>query len=137
MRIQEGAGTIFFASLLLAAPVQAFDFNSALNKAKEVANAASGFDPTLSDAAEDPDNDGLTNDDEFFWGTSPLEADTDGDEAMPATRKPGSARPLPYLKLRKPRHLWPAPLRSSATCRCPCLLGTVYCSSAHGLQCYG
>lgn len=43
----------------------------------EVANGLNPFDPT--DAAQDPDNDGLTNLQEYQLGTNPRVADTDGD----------------------------------------------------------
>ncbi|MDX9703583.1 MAG: kelch repeat-containing protein [Candidatus Auribacterota bacterium] len=38
-----------------------------------------GFNPLLNEAENDADNDGLTNLEEYYYGTNPRKADTDGD----------------------------------------------------------
>jgi len=38
-----------------------------------------GFDPDGNDTNGDPDGDGLTNQQEYVWGTSPINPDSDGD----------------------------------------------------------
>ena len=39
----------------------------------------SGLDPLVNNGSADPDEDGLSNLDEYLWGTSPVSADSDND----------------------------------------------------------
>ena len=68
-------GLRFYADFLFAPESADADADGLPDSWEEVV----GLDPAVANASEDPDNDGLTNTEEFTNNTQPLKADTDDD----------------------------------------------------------